>query len=253
MLNQQTLNQLKALRLDGMARAFAEQLTLPIATALAFEDRFAQLVDREIHWRDNQRRERLLKQAKLKHPQACLEDLDQRPGRGLDKPLIATLANGDWIRQAHALLIGGPTGTGKTWMACALGQQACRQGFSVNYVRVPRLLEALRIAHGDGSFGKRLVQLARIDLLILDDWGMTPLDQTSRHDLLEVIDDRVGSRSTIVTSQLPIEHWHGWLNDPTLADAILDRLVHQSYRLTLKGESLRKPDPAKPQNHPKDD
>jgi DNA replication protein DnaC len=242
MLNQQTLNQLKTLRLDGMARAFEEQLILPIASELDFEDRFAQLVDREIHWRDNKRRDRLLKQAKLKHPQACLEDLDHRPGRGLDKPLIATLAGGDWIRQGHAMLIGGATGTGKTWFACALGQQACRQGFSTFYTRVPRLLDALRIAHGDGSFGKRLAQLARIDLLILDDWGMTPLDQTARHDLLEVIDDRVGSRSTIITSQLPIEHWHGWLNDPTVADAILDRLVHQSYRLTLKGESLRKKD-----------
>ncbi len=248
MLNQQTLNQLKALRLDGMARAFAEQLTQPIATELSFEERFALLVDREIHWRDNKRRDRLLKQAKLKQPQACLEDLDHRPGRGLDKPLIASLANGDWIRQAHSLIIGGATGTGKTWLACALGQQACRQGFSVLYARVPRLLDTLRIAHGDGSFGKRLAQLARIDVLILDDWGLTPLDPSARHDLLEVIDDRVGIRATIITSQLPIDHWHGWLNDPTLADAILDRLVHQSYRLILKGESLRKKDR---QNDPK--
>lgn len=242
MLHQHTLQQLKTLRLDGMARAFEEQLTLPIAAELAFEDRFAQLVDRELHWRDNQRRDRLLKQAKLKQPQACLEDLDHRPGRGLDKPLIASLANGDWIRQGHALLIGGATGTGKTWLACALGQQACRQGFSTFYTRLPRLLDTLRIAHGDGSFGKRLAQLARLDVLILDDWGLTPLDPTARHDLLEVIDDRIQGRATIITSQLPIEHWHAWLNDPTLADAILDRLVHQAYRLTLKGESLRKID-----------
>ncbi|WP_086134637.1 IS21-like element helper ATPase IstB [Methylocaldum sp. SAD2] len=249
MLNQQTLNQLKALRLDGMARSFEEQLAQPITTELSFEERFALLVDREVLWRDHKRRDRLLKQAKLKHPQACLEDLDHRPGRGLDKPLIATLGGGDWIRQAHALLIGGATGTGKTWLACALGQQACRQGFSTFYARVPRLLDTLRIAHGDGSFGKRLAQLARIDVLILDDWGLTPLDQTARHDLLEVIDDRVGIRATIITSQLPIDHWHGWLNDPTLADAILDRLVHQSYRLILKGESLRKKDR---QNVPKE-
>jgi DNA replication protein DnaC len=249
MLNQQTLNQLKALRLDGMARSFEEQLAQPITTELSFEERFALLVDREVLWRDHKRRDRLLKQAKLKHPQACLEDLDHRPGRGLDKPLIATLGGGDWIRQAHALLIGGATGTGKTWLACALGQQACRQGFSTFYARVPRLLDTLRIAHGDGSFGKRLTQLARIDVLILDDWGLTPLDQTARHDLLEVIDDRVGIRATIITSQLPIDHWHGWLNDPTLADAILDRLVHQSYRLILKGESLRKKDR---QNVPKE-
>ncbi len=249
MLHQHTLQQLTTLRLDGMARAFEEQLTLPIAAELAFEDRFAQLVDRELHWRDNQRRDRLLKQAKLKQPQACLEDLDHRPGRGLDKPLIASLANGDWIRQGHALLIGGATGTGKTWLACALGQQACRQGFSTFYTRLPRLLDTLRIAHGDGSFGKRLAQLARLDVLILDDWGLTPLDPTARHDLLEVIDDRIQGRATIITSQLPIEHWHAWLNDPTLADAILDRLVHQAYRLTLKGESLRKIDR---QNTPND-
>lgn len=232
-----------------MARSFEEQLAQPITTELSFEERFALLVDREVLWRDHKRRDRLLKQAKLKHPQACLEDLDHRPGRGLDKPLIATLGGGDWIRQAHALLIGGATGTGKTWLACALGQQACRQGFSTFYARVPRLLDTLRIAHGDGSFGKRLAQLARIDVLILDDWGLTPLDQTARHDLLEVIDDRVGIRATIITSQLPIDHWHGWLNDPTLADAILDRLVHQSYRLILKGESLRKKDR---QNVPKE-
>lgn len=232
-----------------MARSFEEQLAQPITTELSFEERFALLVDREVLWRDHKRRDRLLKQAKLKHPQACLEDLDHRPGRGLDKPLIATLGGGDWIRQAHALLIGGATGTGKTWLACALGQQACRQGFSTFYARVPRLLDTLRIAHGDGSFGKRLAQLARIDVLILDDWGLTPLDQTARHDLLEVIDDRVGIRATIITSQPPIDHWHGWLNDPTLADAILDRLVHQSYRLILKGESLRKKDR---QNVPKE-
>jgi DNA replication protein DnaC len=248
MLHQQTLYQLKALRLDGMARAFEEQLTLPLAAELAFEDRFAQLVDRELHWRDNQRRDRLLKQAKLKHPQACLEDVDHRPGRGLDKALIATLAGGDWIRQGHALLIGGATGTGKTWLACALGQQACRQGFSTFYARLPRLLDTLRIAHGDGSFGKRLAQLARLDVLILDDWGLTPLDPTARHDLLEVIDDRSQGRATIITSQLPVEHWHGWLNDPTLADAILDRLVHQAYRLNLKGDSLRKSDRQKTAN-----
>jgi DNA replication protein DnaC len=242
MLHQHTLQHLKTLRLDGMARAFEEPLTLPITTELAFEDRCAQLVDRELHWRDNQRRDRLLKQAKLKQPQACREDLDHRPGRGLDQALIASLAGGDWIRQGHALLIGGATGTGQTWLACALGQQACRQGFSTFYTRLPRLLDTLRIAHGDGSFSKRLAQLARLDVLILDDWGLTPLDQSARHDLLEVIDDRIQGRATIITSQLPIEHWHGWLNDPTLADAILDRLVHQAYRLTLKGASLRKKD-----------
>ena len=138
------------------------------------------------------------------------------------------------------ILLTGATGAGKSWLACALGNQACRQGFSVMYVRVPRLVEQMRIAHGDGSFGKLLAQLARIDVLLLDDWGLTPLQSSERHDLLEVVDDRVNTRSTIITSQLPVDHWHAWLNDPTLADAILDRLVHASHRIALKGESRRK-------------
>lgn len=242
MLHQHTLQQLKTLRLDGMARAFEEQLTLPIAAELAFEDRFAQLVDRELHWRDNQRRDRLLKQAKLKQPQACLEDLDHRPGRGLDKPLIASLANGDWIRQGHALLIGGATGTGKTWLACALGQQAARCGFSVLYTRTTRLLQELQTAHGDGSLTRRLAQLARIDLLLLDDLGAAPLHTSERTDLLELLDDRVGSKATLITSQLAINAWHAWIDDPTVADAILDRLVHTAQRIELKGPSQRKPE-----------
>jgi DNA replication protein DnaC len=243
MMMQATLNHLKALRLDGMARAMEEQMALPAAASLSFEERFGLLVDREITWRDNKRQARLLKQAKLKQPQACLEDLDYRCDRALDKRLITTLANGDWLRHAQHILVTGSTGVGKTWLACALAQQACRQGFSALYLRVPRLAEVLHLAHGDGSFGKRLAQWARIDLLILDDWGITPLNQAARHDLLEVIDDRAGLHSTIITSQLPVDQWHGWLNDPTLADAILDRLVHQAHRIPLKGESIRKNPP----------
>ena len=248
MLTHPTLDQLRALKLDGMARALEEQRTQPVCQDLAFEDRLGLLVDRERHWRDSRRLDRLLRVAKLKHADACLEDVHYSPGRGLDKRLVAALSAGDWIRQAQSVLITGPTGVGKTWLACALGQHACRQGFPVLYQRVPRLTEALRIAHADGSFGKLLAHLARIDVLILDDWGMTPLDQAARHDLLEVIDDRTTNKSTIITSQLPIDHWHAWLNDPTVADAILDRLVHRSHRLALKGESMRKKQPERSRN-----
>ncbi len=240
MLTQHTLTQLKALRLDGMAHAFDEQLALPAAASLAFEERFGLLVDREITHRDGKRLTRLLKSAKLKDTRACLEDIDYRSGRGLDKHLFASLSAGDWLRSAHNILICGATGCGKTWLACALGNHAARQGFSVLYVRASRLIEELRIAHGDGSFTRRLGQLARIDLMLIDDFGQTALEASDRSDLLELIDDRVNTRSTIITSQLPIERWHEYLNDPTLADAILDRIVHHSHKLKLKGESRRK-------------
>ena len=240
MLNEHTLQQLRALRLDGMAAALADPTNQIAAAELPFEQRLALLVQREVDWRDSKRLERLLKAARLKVSSACLEDIDWRSNRGLSREVIGALANGDWLRHGHNVLLTGATGCGKTWLACAFGNAACRQGLSVAYVRTPRLFEELRIAHGDGSFGKRLSALAKTDLLILDDWGLAPLNQVERNDLLEVLDDRVGSRSTLITSQLPPAHWHAYLNDPTLADAILDRVLHAAHKVELTGESLRK-------------
>ena len=240
MLNEHTLDQLRGLRLDGMVHALADQATTASAGELAFDDRLAMLVQREIDWRDSKRLTRLLKAARLKLASACLEDIDWRASRGLDRNLVTALAGGDWLRHGHNVLITGATGVGKTWLACALAQQAARSGFTVLYVRAPRLLEELRVAHGDGSFGRRLAQLARIDLLAIDDFAIAPVTAPERNDLLELLDDRVGTRATLITSQLPVTSWHEWLNDPTLADAILDRIVHTAHKITLKGESMRK-------------
>jgi DNA replication protein DnaC len=245
MMMEHTLETLKALRLTGMLAAFEEQQASSAAASLSFEERFAMLVDCEQTWRENRRVGRLLRDARLKSTQACLEDIRFGSGRKLDKPMIASLGSCQWIRAHQNLLITGATGCGKTWLACALGNAACRQGLSVTYVRTPRLFEELRIAHGDGSFARRLAALAKTDLLILDDWGLAPLGQPERNDLLEILDDRVGNRSTLITSQLPVEHWHAYLNDPTLADAILDRIIHAAHKITLAGESLRKTEGSK--------
>jgi DNA replication protein DnaC len=245
MLTQQTLTRLRSLKLDGMARAFEEQITQPASHGLSFEERFGLLVDRESAWRDTRRLERLLKQARLKYPSACLEDLNTRAVRGLDARLMASLASCDWVRAGQSVIATGATGLGKSWIACAFGHQACRQGFSVLYTRFTRLLEELRIAHGDGSFGRRLAQLAKTDVIIVDDFALAPIGQAERCDLLEVLDDRTTGKSTIITSQLSVNHWHEYLAEPTLADAILDRIVHQSHRLALHGESLRKNPPEK--------
>lgn len=241
MLDNQTLEQLRRLRLSGMAAAFAQQLEQPELQALSFEERFSLLLDRELNLRENRRLNRLLQLARLRQS-ACVEDIDYTHRRGLERSLMATLVTCDWIRAHHNLHLTGPTGTGKSWLACALGQQACRQGLTVRYERLARLLETLRIARGDGSYHKRLAAFAKTDLLILDDFGLKPLTQAERLDLLELIDDRHGRRSTLVTSQLPIAHWHAYLGeDPTVADALLDRLLSAAHRLELKGESLRKP------------
>jgi DNA replication protein DnaC len=238
-LQQPTLEKLHALRLSGMAQAFEQQLAQPAAEELAFEERFALLLDHEILYRDNRRLSRLLKAAKLR-VNACVEDIDYRHPRGIERAHLSALASCQWVARQQNLCITGPTGSGKTWLACALGNQACRQGLAVRYFRLPRLLESLRIAHGDGSYPRLMNQLAKTDLLILDDWGIQKIAAAQRNDLMEVIEDRHGLKSTLIASQLPIEHWHEYIGEATLADAILDRLLHNAHRLPLKGESMRK-------------
>ena len=240
MLNEHTLDQLRSLRLDGMVRAIEEQTTSTAAAALSFDERFALLVQRELAWRDDRRVVRLLKAAKLKVSAACIEDIDWRAGRSLDRSQVAALAGGDWLRNAQNCLITGATGGGKTWLACALAHQAARSGFSVLYTRAARLFDELQVAHGDGSFARRLAQLAKLDLLVIDDFAISPMTAPERNDMLELLDDRVGTRSTLITSQLPVRAWHTYLDDPTLADAILDRIVHSSHKIELKtAKSLR--------------
>lgn len=236
----QTLTQLNSLRLTGMASALMQQQDQPHAyEELGFLERLALLVNSEVTSRDNRKITRLLKQARLRL-NAQPADINYRTQRGLSKDTVAQLLQFDWVRQHRNLLISGPTGTGKTFLACALGQSACEQGFSVRYFRASRLLESLTIAHGDGSFGKVLMQLAKADVLIIDDWGLEVLTRQQRTDLLEVIEDRNGNGSTVITSQLPTTHWHDVIGDPTLADAILDRLLHNAHKIQLKGESMRK-------------
>ena len=240
MLQQHTLDQLRGLRLDGMIAALNDTALQASAEALPFEQRLALLVQRELDWRDGKRVARQLKAAKLKVSGACVEDIDWRAGRGLNRHLVTALTEGDWIRHGRNVLITGATGCGKTWLGCALAQQAARQGFTVLYTRSTRLLQELQVAHGDGSFGRRLAQLARLDLLVLDDLAIAPIAAQERQDLLELLDDRVGSRSTLITSQMPSSAWHQWLGEPTIADAIMDRLMHASHSIALKGESLRR-------------
>ena len=239
MLHHPTLDKLQALRFTGMLKALQEQQQLPDIDSLSFEERLGLLVDREMTEREDRRLQTRLRKAQLKH-QAAIEDIDYRTPRGLDKALMRQLSTCQWVKDGLNLIINGPTGVGKTWIACALAHKACREGFSAHYLRLPRLFEALHLAHGDGRYHKLMSGFAKIDLVILDDWGLAKLNAEQRRDLLELLDDRHGHRSTIVTSQIPVDHWHDIIADPTLADAILDRLVHNAYRLHLKGESMRK-------------
>lgn len=242
MLLEPTLIRLRELRLTGMAAALEEQQALPDAHSLSFEDRLCLLVEREATVRENRRLTRLLRQAKLRLP-ASIEDLDFRTPRGLDRSVILRLASCDWVRNHQVVLITGATGTGKTYLACALAQAACRQGLSSRYLRLTRLIEEMALARADGSYPKLMDRLLKTDLLAIDDYGLAPLSAMERRDLLEVIEDRTGRRATLLASQLPLEHWHELVGDATFADAILDRLVHQAHRITLNGASMRRKDP----------
>src|SRR5437868_6990921 len=246
MLNQPTLEKLQSMKLHGMADAFRAQLETTHSSSLAFEERFAMLVDQQWLWKENRALARRLRSARLKE-KGVVEDIDYQHPRGLDRKLIRTLATSEWVRQHQHILLLGPTGIGKTWLACALAQKACRDGFSVLHKRTSELFRELAVAHADGSIGRFLVRLSRIDILLLDDFAMAPLKDAERRDFLEICDDRYQRRSLILTSQMPVAHWHEQIGDPTIADSILDRLIHNAYRIELKGESMRKKRGRKPE------
>jgi len=240
MLIHPSLDRLSALRLVGMRQALEEQLQLPEIHALSFEERLGLLIDREWTVRENRRLTTRLKKATLRHRAAALEDVDYRHPRGLDKSVLTRLATSQWVRDHHNLLITGPTGIGKSWLACAFIQKACRDGLTARYLHLTKLLRELSLGQGDGRYPKLMKALAYTDLIALDDFGLEPLHDEHQRILLELMEDRYELRSTLITSQYPTEHWHDRIGNPTLADAILDRLVHNAYKLNLQGESLRK-------------
>lgn len=238
MLNEETYQKLVAMKLHGFAAAFHELLDQKGPDKLSFEERFGLMVDREWTERQERRLRRRYQIAKLR-VQACLEDIDYRHPRGLDRSVMQRLATMRWVAQKENIIITGKTGLGKTWIGCALGDRACKENFSVRYFRLPRLLGSLRISRGDGTYEKTLGQLAKTTVLILDDWGLATFEDGSRRDVLEIVEDRHGRASTIVASQVPVKQWHDTLGDPTIADAILDRLIHNAHRIELKGPSMR--------------
>jgi DNA replication protein DnaC len=239
MLIQPLLDKLATMQLNGLRAGLAQQLQSPQYAELSFEERLGLLIDQEWTARQAAQFQRRLKAARL-HQGATALDLDMAPSRGLDRARLLGLAQADWIRERQGVIVVGPTGAGKTFVACALGHSACRHGLSVRYERLARLLYATTLAHADGSYPKLLDALRRVDLLILDDWLRDPLSAAQARDVLEILDDRYGHRATLVATQVPVDDWHPRLGDPTLADAILDRLVHNAHRLHLQGESQRK-------------
>lgn len=240
MLTEPTREKLGALRLTAMADAWEQQRRDARSAELPFDERFGMLVEAEHAARHNRRLTRLLKDAELRIAGACLEDIESSTARGLEKSTVRQLAQSSWVNDHLNVLITGPTGVGKSYLASAIGQSACRRGLRVLYRRLPRLFEELGLAKASGTYAKSLAKLASADVLVLDDLGIQKITEPERNDLLEVLEDRYGRSSTVVTSQLPIPKWHEWLADPTAADAILDRLVHNAYKLELKGPSRRK-------------
>jgi DNA replication protein DnaC len=240
MMLEMTIGKLNQLKLFGMVEALTEQTQSPIYSGLSFEERLGMLVDREITLRDNRRLTNLLRGARLRYTNACPEEIDFRTPRGLAKDVILSLMQNGWIKGNQNIIITGPTGSGKTFIACALANSACRSGHSAHYLRLPRLLQELQIARGDGSYGKLLTRLAKYTILIIDDWGLAKFNDKERRDILEVLEDRHGITSTIIASQIPTEKWHDAIGDPTIADAVLDRLIHNAHMITMKGESMRK-------------
>jgi len=234
------IEKLIAMRLHGMAEGLREQLNHPAYRDLGFEERFGLLVDKEKLYRENMQLKILTRHAHFRHPNACFEDIDFKVRRGITKDALLKLSQNEWIRNHHNLILMGPTGVGKSFIACALGNSAIRQGISTVYVRMPRLAQELKIARADGSYVKLLQRLQRARLLIIDEWGLNPFTDEERRDFLEIMEDRHQVRSTIIASQLPITLWHDMIGDPTLADAICDRIVHNAHKIMLTGESMRK-------------
>jgi DNA replication protein DnaC len=244
LLTEPTIEKLKTMRLDGLVAAWAEQQQQPKVAQLSFDERLGLLVDAEWMHRENRRMNRALREAKLRLTQACVEDIEYSARRELDKAVVRQLASCRWVQEHQAVLITGMTGTGKSYLACALAHQACRKGFRAIYRRASRLFDELKLARADGSFSRVLAKLARVDVLIIDDFAVAPVTDAQRADLLEILEDRYASRATVVTSQLPPAQWHDYLADPTLADAICDRLLNNAHRIVLKGPSRRKEEKA---------